>query len=73
MWSLGCANSVLGMLGEQIRILRPAQINQRASAKTRQALVVSASLSALLAFGRIPLYLLAIRLRVVHCFLEPKT
>lgn len=73
MWSVGCANSVLGMLGEQIWILRPAQVNQRASVKTRQALVVSASLSALLAFGRIPSYLLAIRLRVVHCFLEPKT
>lgn len=66
-------NSVLRMLGEQIWIVRLAQVNQSASAKTAQALVMSASLSVLLAFGRIPPYLLAIRLRVVQCFFEPKT
>lgn len=48
VWRGGHANSVLGMLGEQIWIVRLAQVNQSAAAKTTKALVMSASLSAFL-------------------------
>lgn len=70
---IGCVNSVLGMLGEQIWIVRKARVGQSASAKTRQALAMSASLSAFLAFGRISSYLLASRLKATHCFFELET